>query len=189
MIKAVIFDCFGVLSTDAWLPFKSRYFGDNPELFEEASSLSKQSDAGLISYQDFIAGVAKLAGMPVEQAHREIEGTAPNDPLFDYIAGLKPHYKIGFLSNASGNLLSMLFSPLQAAMFDAVAISYEIGYVKPDERAYEEIARRLDVPVEECVFVDDREGHCTGAREAGMQAVWFHDNEQTIADLNSILQR
>jgi hypothetical protein len=46
MIRAIIFDCFGVLTTDAWLPFKNKYFAQNEVLMARASELNKQSDAG-----------------------------------------------------------------------------------------------------------------------------------------------
>jgi HAD superfamily hydrolase (TIGR01509 family) len=187
MTSAVIFDCFGVLTSDAWLPFKARHFGHDDDLTDQASSLSKQSDAGFITYNDFICGVADLAGMSHEQAYKEIEGNIANDPLFAYIQTLKPKYKIGFLSNASANLLDSLFSDEQANVFDALSISYETGFVKPDERAYQDIADKLGVPMEDCVLVDDIKRNCTAAKEAGMPAIQYRTLDQTIADLQKLL--
>ena len=37
--KAIIFDCFGVLAEDGWLPFKRKYIGDNLELMQTISDL------------------------------------------------------------------------------------------------------------------------------------------------------
>lgn len=189
MISAIIFDCFGVLTSDAWLPFKNKHFGDDRELFQQASDISKQSDAGYITYQDFLAGVADLSGMPFEDVEQAIENNVPNEPLFAVIRELKPKYKIGFLSNASAHLLDELFSAEQVTLFDAVSLSYETGFAKPDERAYDNIAERLGVLPEECVFIDDMERNCTAAREAGMQAVWYQDFEQTKTDLLDLLSQ
>ncbi|MGH7241728.1 MAG: HAD family hydrolase [Candidatus Saccharimonadales bacterium] len=188
MIQAVIFDCFGVLVNDGWLPFKRKYFGDNPELFEQATTINKQVNAGLISYDDFIQGVAELAGIPKQQAYKEIEDNPVDRELVQYIrAQLKPHYKIGLLSNAGGNWLEHLFAPEQLKLFDATALSFELGFIKPDPRAYQAITDRLGVSPEECVFIDDQERYCTGAREVGMQAIWYQDFEQARADLEKIL--
>jgi hypothetical protein len=67
MVKAVIFDCFGVLATEAWLPFKSKYFGDDPERFETASDIARQVNRGLISGDDFIREISRLSGVkPIE---------------------------------------------------------------------------------------------------------------------------
>jgi HAD superfamily hydrolase (TIGR01509 family) len=187
MIRALIFDCFGVLSTDGWLPFKDEQFGHSAELMEEAAELNRQSAAGLLGYDDFVQAIADLSNMPSMHVAEALESNTANRPLFRYIAELKNDYKIGLLSNAGANFLDQLFSEEQVALFDAVALSYQSGYVKPDPRAYESIAEMLGVPPEECVMIDDQERHCTGARDAGMQAVLFHDNRQLKHDLAELL--
>src|SRR4051794_37978902 len=111
MIRAIIFDCFGVLTSDAWLPFKRRHFGDDPDRQAQATDLNKQVDAGLADYNDFIAGVAGLAGMTSAQARAEIENNVANEELFGYIEQrLAGSYKLGLLSNAGANWLDELFS-------------------------------------------------------------------------------
>ncbi len=188
MIYAIVFDCFGVLMTDAWLPFKAKAFGHDPELLQEATNLMRQSDAGMLSHDDFITSISELASMPASQAKKAIENNAANEPLFLYIQELKKDYKIGLLSNAADNWLDHMFTPEQIKAFDAVALSYEMRHVKPDPRAYEIIAERLGVEVGECVFVDDQERYCTGAREAGMKAVRYkNDVDQMRIELNKLL--
>ena len=188
MIKAIIFDCFGVLTTDGWLPFKRRHFGDSPELHRRATDLNRQVDSGNIGYADFITGVAKLAGVSLVDAKRSIEDNVANKPLFGLIKSLKPQYKIGFLSNAGSNWVSELFSPEQASMFDAISVSSETGFVKPDRQAYLEIAEKLGVEAGECVFVDDQPRYCEAAKDAGMKAIEYRDFEQFKAELEAALQ-
>jgi HAD superfamily hydrolase (TIGR01509 family) len=188
VIKAVVFDCFGVLAVDAWLPFKERHFGDDSQKREQATALNKRANAGLIAYNDFLRGVADLANLPLQTARKEIEDNPANAPLFDYIrTKLKPRYKLGILSNASANWLGELFTPEQRALFDAVAISFELGFIKPDPRAFEVIAKQLDVLPSECVLVDDQERYGAGAHEVGMQFVLYRDFRQAVADLEKIL--
>lgn len=189
MIRAVIFDCFGVLTTDGWLPFKARHFGHDTQLVQAATDLNKQADSGLMSYDDFVAAIAKMANISTQQAYKEIEDNVANKPLFDYIAELKVHYKIGLLSNAPDDWIKELFSPEQQAVFDAFALSYKTGYLKPDPRAYEMIIHQLGVEAGECIYVDDQERQCTGAREVGMQVVWFRDTQQAIAELKTLLEQ
>jgi putative hydrolase of the HAD superfamily len=188
MIRAIIFDCFGVLTTEGWLPFKDKYFGDDSEKFHEASEARRMVDAGLMSYGDFVAQMAKLAGVSIDQIDNYIGHNVANEQLLEYIAAeLRPHYKIGMLSNAGGNLLERFFSPEQIKLFDAVALSYEMGITKPDRRAYLKIAEKLGVEPEECVFVDDQERHCTAAREAGMKAILYEDFTQMRVELKQLL--
>ena len=189
MIRAVIFDCFGVLTTDGWLPFKRKYFSANPELEEAATYLNKRTDAGLASYDDFVRDIAELAHVPLSEAARAIEHNVTDDELLSYIAtDIKPKYKVGLLSNAGANWMDRLFSKEQQSVFDAIALSYETGVVKPDARAYEIITERLGVDSEECLFVDDQERYCTAAKEAGMKAIWYQSLEQFKTDISPLLQ-
>lgn len=187
MIKAIVFDCFGVLASDGWLPFRTRHFGENAELLEEATSLNKQVDAGLADYDDFIHAVAALADVTEATARQEIESNVPDAQLFEYIRPLKAEYKIGMLSNAGANWLDKMFTPNQTALFDAVVLSYELGIVKPDARMYEAIASRLGVLPEECVFIDDQPRYLIGAQDIGMQTVLYENFEQFKTALEKLL--
>jgi epoxide hydrolase-like predicted phosphatase len=187
MVKAIIFDCFGVLTaTDGWSLFKLKYFNHEPSLLEQATSLNKQADAGLITYDDFIREIAGLAGISGQQASVIVDDSSPNPALFDYIAQLKPHYKIGMLSNAAANWLSELFSPAQIALFDATLLSYEAGFIKPQPEIYELMAERLGLEPNECVFIDDQERCTTGAREVGMEAIWYRGFDQMKQELEQL---
>jgi HAD superfamily hydrolase (TIGR01509 family) len=189
MIKAIIFDCFGVLTTDGWLPFKRQYFGDKPVLHQQATDLNRQVDSGFIGYDDFIKGVAELAGVPLSEAKRDIENNVANEPLFTFIKTLKPKYKIGFLSNAGSNWVTELFRPEQAGMFDAISVSSETGFVKPEPQAYLEIAEKLGAEPSECIFVDDQPRYCEAARDVGMQAIEYRNFEQFHTELTDCLKK
>lgn len=186
-IKAIIFDCFGVLVSEGWLPFKYKYFGDDPDKFELATAAQKRADAGLINHAQFVEAVAALAGVDRANAHKQIDNTMTDEVLLKYIKGLKQNYKIGFISNASQNWLGEFFSPEQTALFDQISISSETGFLKPDPRAYQHIADLLDMPIEECVLIDDQVGYCEGARAVGMKAITYQNLEQLTKELDSIL--
>jgi HAD superfamily hydrolase (TIGR01509 family) len=187
MIQAIIFDCFGVLTTDAWLPFKAQHFGHDPELLAQASDLNKQSDGGFITTESFLDQIAAMANMSSAGVYAAVSNNVPNTALFGYIKQLKANYKIGLLSNASNDWLSELFEPDQLLLFEVTALSYETRFTKPMPEAYRTIAERLDVPVEHCVFIDDQERFVTGAVEAGMQAIWYKDNAQLKTELTQLL--
>jgi HAD superfamily hydrolase (TIGR01509 family) len=184
MIKAVVFDCFGVLVRDGWLPFCEKHFGNDVTLRERGRENNRRVNTGLITYNDYIRENAKIAGISEDQAREEIESNPPNDELFAVIRDqLKPQYKIGLLSNAGENWLEDLFGKEQVALFDEIALSYEMGATKPDAITYETIAARLGVLPEECIFVDDQERFCVGAEAVGMKAIYYRDNEQLISKL------
>lgn len=188
MIKAIIFDCFGVLATDGWLPFRDTHFAGQPELLEQARANSIRVDSGLMPYDDFVEWLSQATGLSIKEVRRNIEGSVPNQALFAYIRDfLAPTYKVGMLSNAGGNWLNDMFEPWQVALFDEVVLSYEVGAVKPQPIMYETAALKLGVLPEEAVFIDDIERFVEGARQAGMKGVRYDDPEQTIADLEEII--
>lgn len=190
MVRAIIFDCFGVLASDGWLPFRERHFGGNTELLTEATDFNKQSDAGLIGYDQFIAHMADMTGLTPREVRHQIENNVPDAKLFAYIREqLKPAYKIGFLSNASDNWLNDMFEPDQVALFDAVSLSYETGFIKPHPRAYEIIASKLEVPVEECVFIDDQPRYAEGAKDVGMHAIVYKGFESFATEIERIINQ
>ncbi len=188
MATAIVFDCFGVLATDGWLPFRDGHFLEDKELFAQADRLNKEMDAGIISYPSFVAQIAALAGVSENVVDKHIDSNVPNAPLLSFIKNdLKPKYKIGMLSNAGANWLDKIFTKAQLAMFDARALSYEVGAIKPDPLTYQTIAKRLGVSTEDCIFIDDQVRYCIGAQEVGMKSVEYKGFDQMKKDLLSLL--
>lgn len=189
MVKAIIFDCFGVLTTDSWLPFKKKYFGSYPELFEEAGRLNILADSGKISEVNFISQIAELANLPFEQADNEMKGNVTNNDLFDYIARyIAPNYMVGMLSNVSENFLDSLFTPEKMSLFNSISLSCDTGYVKPDKRAYISIVQALGLNVEDCIFIDDQPRYIEGARQVGLCSILYQDIEQMKTELEQLLE-
>jgi HAD superfamily hydrolase (TIGR01509 family) len=187
MIRAIVFDCFGVLAREGLGPFVHDHFGDSPEKIERAMKMADETNVGRLSYSDFVTGLAGLARVSELSVRDEIENNTPNKALFEFIRNsLKPHYKIGLLSNAAADWLTDIFNLEQLKLFDAIALSYAIRAVKPEIRAYTVIADRLGVSLNECVMIDDVESCCEGARLAGMQTVHYKHVNQVIRDLGLI---
>jgi HAD superfamily hydrolase (TIGR01509 family) len=188
MIKAIIFDCFGVLTTEGWQEFKDTYFSDSSKL-KEAYRLNNLADQGKLNHEQLLPLIAELAQIPIEQARKEIDDYQANKRLLAYIAeNLKPNFKIGMLSNVSDDWLTKLFSSSQLLLFDEFALSYKVGFVKPAKEAYEYIADRLNVKTEECVFIDDRGHYVEAAKKLGMKGIVYVDFNQMKSELEQILE-
>lgn len=187
MVSAIVFDCFGVLVTEAWLPFKRQYFSDDPDKFAEASDTAKKANLGLISHHDFIKKAAELAGISADTAWDYISRNVPDEELFAYIAELKKSYKIGFLSNIASDYLSRMFTPEQIALFDTIELSYDSGFIKPEPQAYIGLAKKMDIEIGQIIMVDDQERNISGAFEAGMQAICYKNIDQFKAELSKML--
>lgn len=188
VIKAVIFDCYGVLAEDGWLPFKRKYIGDDFELSRQLADLGKQNEYGMLGNSAYFKKVAELIGVEENIFKTAIGRQVPNEELFDYIkTSLKGNYKIGLLSNANYDVVNELFTPDQASLFDASVLSYESRLIKPDTRMFDLICSRLGVTPEECIFIDDIERYCTAAELLGMHSIHYQNPGQCQREIESLI--
>jgi FMN phosphatase YigB (HAD superfamily) len=188
MIKAIIFDLFGVLVTEGFKQFCDTYFPGDITKRRRAIALVTDHDSGYITQDQYMKGLADLAGINVAIVNQHMSGNQPNNLLINHIKReLKPSYKIGVLSNSGGNYVRNLLEPQDLEIFNDIVLSYRHGIVKPQAEIFELAARRLGVKTKECVFIDDSQNHCEGARHAGMQALFYQDFPQMKRNLEKLL--
>lgn len=192
VIKAIIFDCFGVLLGNAYKIRLTEVERTDPERAKEIRAINHASDMGILTREETASAISELFGIePEEFLEEQNQLEVPNRQLLDYIAELKKEYKIGLLSNISSReRLSIRFVDGELeSHFNTVVASGDEGCVKPQPEIYEIAATRLDVSPTECVMIDDIAEFCQGARDVGMQAIQFQTNQQCIEDLNRLLNR
>lgn len=191
MIKAIIFDCFGVLTTDLWREFLADLSPDVD--IEPARALNRAYDAGQISLQEFIDGVKDATGYAPQGVADLLtaEDTVKNTQLLDYIRELRAQgYKIGMISNIATNWVRDSFlTEAEQALFDVMTFSFEAGVVKPDPQIYRLTSEQLGVQSNQAVFIDDVDRFAAGAKEVGMQSIVYKDFPQLKLELAEILQK
>ena len=116
----------------------------------------------------------------------------PNPPMIRYMAELRGRgLRIALLTNnvREWEPLWRAKLPELDEIFELVVDSAFVGMRKPERRIYELTLERLGdgLRAEQCLFLDDLEVNCEGARALGMKAVRFDDSEQAIAELESAL--
>ena len=190
MIKAIIFDLFGVLVTDALSAVIAELSTTQPAVAQQIVRIVAASNAGMLPHEESRAAVAELLGITVDEyAQRVRDGEVRNQPLFDYILELRKSYKTALLSNAGTKSLEVRFAPGELDnYFDVIVVSAVIGFAKPEARAYEIVAEKLGVRLDECVMIDDRGLYCEGARQIGMQAILYQSMPQLKRELGDILK-
>ena len=189
MIRAIIFDCFGVLVADALQVIYDELNPTDPAAAAQISDLVRASNKGLLDPEWSNQQIADILGISLADYQQRIKyGEAKNTPLLGYIRELHANYKTAILSNISATGLAKRFTAEELReCFDAVVSSGEIGYAKPEAQAYETAADRLGVRLDECIFTDDKEEFCEAARRVGMQAIVFEDTTQFRRDLTDLL--
>ena len=187
MIRAVIFDLYGVLGLNGWQAFKKRHFSDRPEEWERLRSLGQSVDAHRALYDELIREIALSTNVEEAEVRHSLEATQPNTELLDYIQNDLSAYKIGVLSNANQDVMSGIFSPEQLELFDATILSYHVGLTKPDGTMFELMSEKLDVPADQCIFVDDKAENIVASEIMGMTGVLYQDATQCIDDISGVL--
>jgi len=95
--------------------------------------------------------------------------------------------RVGLLSNFSTDLRAMLVQQDLLWRFDALAISAELGVMKPDAAAYRAVLAMLGMAAQTCVFIDDVPANVTAAQAVGMHSIVFADNASCLATLTRLL--
>jgi HAD superfamily hydrolase (TIGR01509 family) len=189
MVEAIVFDLYGVLAINGWQAFKALHFADRDDVWDQVYQLGRQVDAGLSGYAELIRFTVEATGENEETVRYQLEHTVANAELLEFIrTELLGRYKLGILSNANNDeVIGRIFTPEQQGIFDVVLLSHHVGMSKPDVHMYGVMAGKLDVPISECLFIDDREHHVAGAQAAGMQALLYTDIVGFKKDLESRL--
>jgi HAD superfamily hydrolase (TIGR01509 family) len=186
-IKAIIFDCFGVL-VDAGHVLMRR---DYPELKTEIDDLQLKSDSDKISRQQFNEKIAELTGLLPRQVDDRYWGTNKfNQPMLDWVRDLKQlgKYKIGMLSNINRDWMDVCLPFFDREnLFDSEILSGDVGLVKPDPAIFKLMADKLNAMPSECIMIDDVLKNIEGAKQVGMPGIVYVSINQSKAELDRLL--
>ena len=195
MIKVVIFDLFETLITE-WVSDKytsakcATDLGVDNILFREVwESLHTQMYTGTCTYENALMKICEAAGKSLTPdklalcSNKRHKAKAQcfsyrHDDIVKMLESLRLNgIKLAMCSNCFSEEADTLRESVLCGYFDAVILSYETGYAKPDERIYRLCTDRLGVNPSECIYVGDggsRELY--GADAVGMKpvrAMWF----------------
>lgn len=188
MIKAIIFDCFGVLvGKGFWATYEAA--GGDP-IKDEAfiHSMLDKANSGAISDRLFSVAMAEKLGMDVHEWEQVMfQEEVCDTQLFDYIKNeLKPHYKIALLSNTNVGVVEQRIPAEYLGLFEVKVLSAEVGYMKPEPTIYKIAIDRLGIKPEEAVFVDDHERYVAAANDFGINSFVYKGLQHFKQDLNHI---
>jgi putative hydrolase of the HAD superfamily len=207
-IEAIVSDFGGVLTTPlvgSFMAFQDTT-GISTENLGRAMAAVAEADGenplfalerGEITEADFLARLAEgleplLGHRPELHRFKEIyfEALEPNQPMIELMRELKgAGHRMAMLTNNVREWEPLWRSMLPVdEIFEDVVDSAFVGVRKPEARIYELTLERIGLPAEACLFVDDIAHNCDGAREAGMSAVHFRDNEQAMGEIRAALQ-
>jgi len=208
-VKAVISDFGGVLTT----PLLSAFSAIQDEMGIEPGTLGRamqsiaeregrhplfELERGRIAEADFLGALqrelaADLGHEPELHRFADIyfDALGVNDAMIALMHDARSRgYRMALLTN---NVRE--WEPHWRAMvpvdeiFEVIVDSAFVGVRKPEREIYELTLERLGdgVASSDCLFIDDIEVNVDAARELGMQAVHFRDNDQAIPEIEAAL--
>ena len=78
------------------------------------------------------------------------------------------------------------FKRLKDLGFEAIILSCEVGFRKPDPKIYKIVLKKLNLSASSCLFVDDKLANIKAARKLGMKAIRFQSPAKLRKDLFKI---
>jgi HAD superfamily hydrolase (TIGR01509 family) len=202
---AVLFDFGGTLDADGvrWsIRFHAAYASGGGRLSIEAfDPLFSLSDRrlethvgirGLGLYDMIEAQVAILCSLLPDGSAMDVRSmterinnesravVARNRPI---LADLHKRYRLGVVSNFTGNLLPCLNELAIADLFDAVTDSGVLGHAKPDPLPFTTTLEHLGVPLARAWMVGDNfQADIRPAQRLGMRTVWLAAADRQVPD-------
>ncbi|MCO1574474.1 HAD-IA family hydrolase [Crossiella sp. SN42] len=154
--RAVLFDCDGVLvdstgpAEDAWRQWAIEH-GLDPEVVLDGMHGVRSQDtvAKYLPEDQRAAGNARIEEIEVSGA----EGTVPIAGIPALLAGLPENWAV--VTSATLPLLRARLAAAGLPLPSVVVTAELVGAGKPDPEGYLLAARRLGVPIGECVVVED----------------------------------
>ena len=144
------------------------------------STLEQRYESGEISDQQFYDEFCEAVGSKPDYDALLLAGSdifTVNLPMVPLVGQLRAGgHRLGILSNtcsAHWNYCVKRRFCLVSRMYEAYALSFEIGACKPSPQIYFAAAKLAGVEPNEVFFVDDFPANVQGAREAGFDAVQY----------------
>jgi putative hydrolase of the HAD superfamily len=109
----------------------------------------------------------------------------PREAMYDLVQALQKHVKTAVLSNTELSAIPH-FMAYRSECFDLKMFSCEEGIIKPERELYERCLQRLNVELQEAVFIDDRIENIDGAKDVGLQAIHYVDYQELIKQLEGL---
>ena len=164
MIKAIIFDYFGVITSDNFWQFTGEDINDAGNFHQ----LIAKVNTGSLRWQTFIDDVAQELHRTPQAVMEMYKNERIDLELLGYIKHLRHRYKTALLTNASYEFLEPVITRMRLdRFFDDIVISSRLGMIKPDSEIFNYTLKRLEVKADEAIFIDDRLSNVAAARAIG----------------------
>lgn len=110
-------------------------------------------------------------------------------PLWTSLPRLHKQVRLGIINNGTALTWPYFDKRFELSrQFDMCLNSARTGVAKPDVRIYQLAAEKLQLAPQEILFMDDLEENIIGAKNVGMQTIWWKDSQTGMAEFKKLLK-
>ena len=189
MEKVILFDFFGVISSEVSPIFFKRYFNEEEAKLIKEEIMSK-GDKGELNEEEIYDLIAKRVNetpLKVKEDFKELIHI--NYELVNYIKELKKKYRIYLLSNAVSSFLRRILKENNLyELFNEVYISGEIKLIKPYKEYFNYVIEKENLDPSMCIMIDDNKKNIEGAISCNLNGIVFINNKDLKEKLDIFLK-
>lgn len=189
MEKVILFDFFGVISSEVSPIFFKRYFNEEEAKIVKEEIMSK-GDKGELNEEEIYDLIAKRVNetpLKVKEDFKELIHI--NYELVNYIKELKKEYRIYLLSNAISSFLRRILKENNLyELFNEVYISGEIKLIKPYQEYFNYVIEKESLDPSMCIMIDDNKKNIEGAISCNLNGIVFTNNKDLKEKLDIFLK-
>ena len=198
MIKNVIFDVGGVLVH--WNPEKilAGFYADPEDRRALKQAMFLHADwrafnLGRFTETQMIERIARRTQRPAEELAALLEATRESLGVkADTVRLLRSLHARGIPLYCVSDMPVSVYSYLRGrhdfwSAFSGIAISGELGVMKPGREIFDHLLQRYGLLPADCVFLDDMPANAEGARSIGLRAIQYEDTAQCERELAALL--
>jgi epoxide hydrolase-like predicted phosphatase len=160
--------------------------------FDSIDSVYVAAIEGRVTEKKFLNTIARNVKMTPKQLEALLisayrKNFTQNKELYEFAFNLKKQgYKIAILSDQHYTSKKALIPKKYSKKFDVVVASCDAGVRKPNQEIYKIILKKLKIPAQNCIFIDNQTWNLTPAQNLGMKTILFRNNKQLFRELSKL---
>ena len=193
MIKAILFDFDGVLTTDATgtqsiCNYICKKTGLDAETFKkEYYQYNKDLLYGKTNHEKIWDTLCK--GINTKIDIKILKESFVNTPIDSKMIGIidklkQQNYKSAMVTDNKKDRIDNIVNFYNwDKLFDEITISAEVGSGKDNSEIFEKTIKNLNVNAEECVFIDNQKKNLIIPESMGMKVIYFDHDKRSYDNL------
>lgn len=183
----IIWDYFGVLGQDSFWYTAAR-LAEGKGMSGRMREMQRKADLGEITWDDYCAEISHDIDVSLEEVKERYGHHDIKESVVKAIHAQQGIHKQVLLSNASHGYLLPIMSELGLdTLFDEIFVSSQLGFAKPDTRAFNNVLQIMNTKPEDAIMIDDSVQNIDGASSIGMKTIHFKPDVDITAELQKLL--